>query len=63
MKIFHVLTLLLVVIGGLHFALNGIGIDLLGTVFGQHIAAFHIAIGLATLYHVVPSLKAKLAAL
>ena len=65
MKLFHVLTLFLVVIGGLHFALTGVGIDLLGAVFGTggHITTLYIIMGLSTLYHVVPMLTTKLGTL
>jgi uncharacterized membrane protein YuzA (DUF378 family) len=63
MKIVQVLTWFLAVIGGLHFALSGIGIDLLGSVFGGNTMVLHIAIGVSVLYHGVPALQAKLAAL
>lgn len=65
MKLLHVLTLFFVVIGGLHFALAGIGIDLLGTVFGTgtHLTVLYIIMGISTLYHVLPMLTAKLSSL
>ena len=63
MKMIHVLSWLFVVIGGLHFALSGIGINLIGNVFGGHVTAIHIVIGIAILYHGIPALKAKLSAL
>ena len=65
MKLLHVLTLFFVVIGGLHFALTGIGIDLLGSLFGAgtHMATLYIIMGLSTLYHVVPMLTTKLGTL
>ncbi len=65
MKMIHVLTLFLAVIGGLHFTLMGFGTDLIGTIFGngEHITMIHIAIGLSTLWHVTPMLKTHLAAM
>jgi uncharacterized membrane protein YuzA (DUF378 family) len=65
MKIIHVLSLLFVVIGGLHFALSGFGVDLVGAVFGSgaHIATLYIIMGLSTLYHTVPMLTGKLSTL
>jgi uncharacterized membrane protein YuzA (DUF378 family) len=60
MKLIHVLSLFLVVIGGLHFALSGIGIDLLGTLFGTHLTTLYVIMGISTLYHVVPMLTTKL---
>ena len=65
MKLIHVLTLFFVVIGGLHFALTGIGINLLGALFGTgtHLATLYIIMGLSTLYHVVPMLTTKLSTL
>lgn len=65
MKMIHVITLFLVVIGGLHFALTGLGINLLGTVFGvgTNLTMFYMLIGLSTLYHVVPLLQGKLTTL
>jgi len=65
MKLLHVLTLFFVVIGGLHFALSGVGIDLLGSVFGTggHMTTLYIIMGLSTLYHGVPMLTTKLSTL
>lgn len=65
MKLFQVLTLFFVVLGGLHFALIGFGIDLLGSVFGAgtHMTTLYIIMGLSTLYHVLPMLTTKLSAL
>ncbi len=65
MKMIHVLTLFLVVFGGLHFALTGFGVDLIGTVFGTatNLTILYIVMGVSTLYHVVPMLKTHLAAL
>lgn len=65
MKLIHVLMLFMVVIGGLHFALAGVGIDLLGAVFGagSHLTILYIIMGLSTLYYVVPMLTAKLSTL
>lgn len=56
--------LFFVVIGGLHFALTGIGIDLIGSLFGAgHLAVLYIIMGLSTLYYAVPVLTQKLSAL
>lgn len=63
MKMVQVITWFLVVIGGLHFALSAIGINLLGSVFGGESMVLHIAIGASMLYHGVPALQAKLAKL
>lgn len=65
MKLVHVLMLLFVVIGGLHFALTGIGIDLIGSLFGvgAHLAVLYIIMGLSTLYLSVPLLTSKLSTL
>jgi uncharacterized membrane protein YuzA (DUF378 family) len=64
MKLIHVISLLLVVIGGLHFALTGLGVNLLGTIFGgAHLTILYIVMGISTLYHVGPMLKSQLAAL
>ena len=62
MKMIHVITLFLVVIGGLHFALTGIGINLLGIVFGTtaNLTVLYLIMGFSTLYHVVPMLKTNL---
>lgn len=62
MKMVHMVTLFLVILGGLHFALMGLGINLLGIIFGGiPIAVIHLAIGASTLYHVLPIFKARLA--
>jgi uncharacterized membrane protein YuzA (DUF378 family) len=65
MKMIHVLTLFLVVLGGMHYALMGFGTDLIGTIFGTgtNLTILHIVIGLSTLYHVTPMLKTHLATL
>ena len=60
MKLIHVLMLFLVVIGGLHFALSGIGIDLVGSLFGTNMSVFYVIMGLSTLYYAVPVLTEKL---
>jgi uncharacterized membrane protein YuzA (DUF378 family) len=59
MKLFHVITLLFVVVGGLHFALSAVGINVIGTIFGAGIphAILHLAIGFSVLYHGIPLLK------
>jgi len=64
MKVIHVITLFLVIIGGLHFALTGFGINLLGTVFGgMNLTILYIVMGVSTIYHVVPVLKTHLSTL
>jgi len=64
MKMIHVLTLFLVIIGGLHFALTGFGINLLGAIFGgANITILYIVMGLSTIYHVSPILKTHLSSL
>ena len=61
MKLIHVISLLLVVIGGLHFALTAIGINLLGMVFGTlNMSIINLLIGLAIVNHVLPSVKSEL---
>jgi uncharacterized membrane protein YuzA (DUF378 family) len=61
---FQVITWFLVVIGGLQFALSGIGINLMDSVFGgSHQALMGVAIGMSVLYHAVPALKSHLAKL
>ena len=62
MKMIQVITLFLVVIGGLHFALHGIGINLLGIVFGTtaNLTVLYLLMGISTLYHGVPMLKTNL---
>ena len=65
MKIIHVLTLILAVIGGVHFTLMGFGTDIIGTIFGtgDHMTMVHMAIGLSILWHITPMLKTHLATL
>ncbi len=63
MKLIHVLMLFLVVIGGLHFALSGIGIDLVGSLFGANMSALYVIMGISTLYYAVPVLTQKLSSL
>lgn len=64
MKMIHVITLFLVILGGLHFALTGFGINLLGTVFGgANLTILYIVMGVSTIYHVLPVLRTHLAAL
>lgn len=63
MKLVHVLMMFLVVIGGLHFALTGIGIDLVGALFGTHMSILYVLMGLSTLYYAVPVLTQKLSTL
>jgi uncharacterized membrane protein YuzA (DUF378 family) len=58
MKLVHVLSLLLVIFGGLHFALTGIGINLIGTIFGTaNLTVLYTLMGISTLYHVMPLIK------
>lgn len=63
MKLINVLMLFLVVIGGLHFALSGIGIDLVGALFGTEMSFLYVLMGLSTLYYAVPVLNEKLSKL
>ena len=64
MKLIHVLSLLLVVLGGLHLALTGLGIDLLHVIFGAaNLMILYILIGVSILYHGLPVLKTQLASL
>lgn len=58
MKLVHVITLFLVILGGLHFALTGFGINLLTAVFGGlNMTLLYIVIGLSTIFHVMPLLR------
>ncbi len=58
MKLIHVITLFLVVLGGLHFALTGFGINLLTAIFGgMNLKTLYIVMGLSTVYHVLPILR------
>jgi len=63
MKLIQVLMLFFVVIGGLHFALSGIGIDLIGALFGTNMSVLYVIMGLSTLYYAVPVLTNKLSSL
>ncbi len=64
MKVIHVITLFLVILGGLHFALTGFGINLLHAVFGgMNLTILYIVMGLSTIYHVLPVLRSHLAAI
>ncbi len=64
MKMIHVISLFLVVLGGLHFALTGFGVNLLAMLFGgANLTILYIAMGVSTLHHVWPSFKAQLSAL
>ena len=64
MKLVHLISMVLVVLGGLHFALLGVGVNLLGMIFGSaDIAIIHVVIGVAILHHVLPVVKSRLAAL
>lgn len=59
MKIVHLIALLLVIIGGFNAVLATVGIDVLGTMFGDsvHETLINLVIGLATIYYVAPMLK------
>ncbi len=63
MKIIHLITLFLVVAGGLHSVLHTIGIDLFGQILGAgaHMTIINLVIGLGTVYYVFPMLKSHLA--
>ncbi len=64
MKVIHVITLFLVILGGLHFALTGFGINLLGAVFGgMNLTVLYIVMGVSTIYHVLPVLRTHLASI
>jgi uncharacterized membrane protein YuzA (DUF378 family) len=64
MKMIHVITLFLVILGGLHFALTGFGINLLTAVFGgTNLTILYIVMGVSTIYHVLPVLRTHLAAI
>lgn len=64
MKMIQIISVFMVILGGLHFALLGLGINVLGMIFGgANIAIIHIVIGVSTLYHIVPMFKARIAAL
>ncbi len=61
MKVIHVITLFLVILGGLHFALTGFGINLLTAVFGgMNLTILYIVMGVSTIYHVLPILRTHL---
>ncbi len=64
MKIIHLITLFLVVLGGLNLVLTTVGVDLLGILLGAgiHITILHLVIGLGTVYYVFPMLRSHLAA-
>ena len=64
MKMVHVIALFLVVLGGLHFALTGLGINLLTILFGgANLPILYLAMGVSTLWLAMPVLKTKLGAL
>lgn len=61
MKVIHVITLFLVILGGLHFALTGFGISLLPAIFGTaNLTILYIVMGVSTIYHVLPVLRTHL---
>ena len=63
MKIIHLITLFLVVLGGVHVILGTLGIDMLGTLLGTgvHMTVINFVIVLGTVYYVLPMLKTHLA--
>ncbi len=64
MKMIHVITLFLVILGGLHFALTGFGINLFAAIFGSaNLTILYIVMGVSTIYHVSPMLRAHLNAI
>ena len=64
MKMIHVITLFLVILGGLNLILSGLGINLFGILFGHaNLTVLSIVIGVSIVYHVMPLLKKQLAAL
>lgn len=65
MKMIHIITLFLAVIGGMHFFLMGFGTDLIGSIIGNsdHMMIINIIIGMSILWHITPMLKAQLAAM
>ncbi|MBY0355764.1 MAG: hypothetical protein K2Q12_08565 [Rickettsiales bacterium] len=62
MKLFHLIALLLVVVGGIHAILSAIGVNVLGSVLGVgvHMTVLNLVIGLSTVYYVFPILKSHL---
>lgn len=63
MKLLQVISLVLVVIGGLHGLLGGLGINLIGMVLGGPMPIISMIIGGLTVYHVLPVLKTHLSSL
>lgn len=56
MKLIHVITLFLVILGGLHFVLTGFGVNLLTAIFGgANLTVLYIVMGLSTIHHVLPT--------
>ena len=59
MRIVHFITLLFVLLGGVHVGLHGLtGVDLLGSMFGA-LGVLNVVYGivmLSTLYHIIPVL-------
>jgi uncharacterized membrane protein YuzA (DUF378 family) len=61
MKLIHVITLFLVILGGLHFALTGFGINLLPTIFaGMNLTVLYVVMGVSTILYVLPILRTHL---
>ena len=59
----QMVTLFMAILGGLHFVLLAMNINLLGMIFGSiNPAIIHIIIGGSTLYHVFPMFKARIKA-
>ncbi len=57
MKLFHIMSLLLVLIGGINWGLVGlVDLNLVGTMFGDGILTtiVYLLVTISTLYHVFP---------
>ena len=64
MKLIHVISLFLVILGGLHLVLTGLGVNFLVTIFGgANLSILFILMGVSILHHGIPVLKSHLAAL
>lgn len=64
MKMIHVISLLLVILGGVHFVLTGLGIGFLTTIFGgSNLTVLYVLMGISTLHHMIPVFKTHLATL
>lgn len=57
MKILHIITLLLVLIGGINWGLVGItGLNIVSTIFGAGIITtiIYILVAISSIYHIFP---------